>query len=282
MKPMGITMFTEYRRTAVALLAVVLLIEPAAAIPANIGRGFIAALPSGRHLADGTVTAAPQAFSTYCGAYVDQCSSDGSTDLVVLDAGRWADLQEINADVNRRIHPRSDDPGSDVWSVGATEGDCDDYAVEKRKELLERGWPSASLSLAVAFLRTGEAHLLLTVRTDRGDFALDNLRSRVIAADRTGYRFVARQSTIHPRLWVRVDGVTDDVVVTAKAPVTQRVRHAAASEQREIVVTEGSSSDPATIGVTPQTPKGGADGDVSSPPVPLFEGYVLRTSLISE
>jgi len=89
--------------------------------------------------------------------------------------------------------------------------------VEKRKELIDRGWPTNALSLSVAFIRSGEAHLLLVVRTDRGDFALDNLRSRVVAADRTGYRWVARQSTIHPRLWVRVDGILPDNFMVAKA-----------------------------------------------------------------
>lgn len=58
---------------------------------------------------------------------------------------------------------------------------------------------------------------MLTVRTDHGDFVLDNLRSRVVAADRTGYRWVARQSSIHPRLWVRIDGVARETIQVAKA-----------------------------------------------------------------
>ncbi|MCE1238292.1 MAG: transglutaminase-like cysteine peptidase, partial [Hyphomicrobiales bacterium] len=72
------------------------------------------------------------------------------------------------------------------------------------------------------FTQSGEGHLLLTVRTDRGDFALDNLRRSIVSVDHAGYRWVARQSTIHPRLWVMIDGFSFAPVMVAKAPVESR------------------------------------------------------------
>lgn len=60
------------------------------------------------------------------------------------------------------------------------------------------------LSLAVVQLPDGRGHLVLTVRTDRGDLVLDNLSGRVTAADETNYTWLKRQSAIHPTLWVRI------------------------------------------------------------------------------
>ncbi len=210
-------------------------------------------------------------------------------------ASQRANLQGINTSVNRRIRPRSDDQGTDVWTVGAAEGDCDDYAVEKRKELLDRSWPSAALSLSVDYLRSGEAHLFLTVRTDRGEFALDNLRSRTVAADRAGYRFVARQSTIHPRLWVQVDGISNDAIVIVKAPVAEPVQVATVEDQSvaplEItsvaVPAEGASSATTTAEATVEMPSIAPAGETTPDlftvgTIRTFETFVLRTSMIDE
>lgn len=217
MTRMGVVMFHKLCGAALALVALAVMAEPAAAVPGRIGQGVLLALPSARHLADGTITAPPRAFDTFCTDNLGQCTSNGGAELFRLDAERWAELDRINGRVNRHIRPRADAPGTDVWTLGADAGDCDDYAVEKRRELIDHGWPTASLALTVAFLRSGEPHLVLTVRTDRGDFVLDNLRDRVIAADRADYRWIARQSTIHPRLWVRIDGVAPDDFMVAEA-----------------------------------------------------------------
>ncbi len=166
-------------------------------------------LPVGAHLAEGGLTTSPAAFAVFCNSYPDQCMSNGTSELLHLDTLRWQEMVDVNALVNRRIHPRPDAPGADVWELGVTSGDCDEFAVEKRRELLSRGWPSAALSLAVAYVANGQAHLVLTIRTDRGDFVLDNLRTGVLSSERTGYRWLMRQSTLHPRLWVRVNGTRD-------------------------------------------------------------------------
>lgn len=161
-------------------------------------------MPAGDHLIDGRVTLPPRAFVTFCETYVNQCSRQGEADEMRLDAAAWQTLRDVNREVNHRIVSRSDAPGTDVWQLNVSAGDCDEYALEKRRELLERGWSSSALSLAAAYIPSGEAHLVLTVRTSRGDFVLDNLRDSVSPADSTGYRWIARQSSLHPRLWVRV------------------------------------------------------------------------------
>ncbi|MBV9705214.1 MAG: transglutaminase-like cysteine peptidase, partial [Methylobacteriaceae bacterium] len=48
-------------------------------------------------------------------------------------------------------------------------------------------------------------HAILTVRTDHGEFVLDNLSSEVRPWDATGYRFVKRQSQEDPNVWVSIE-----------------------------------------------------------------------------
>jgi predicted transglutaminase-like cysteine proteinase len=43
---------------------------------------------------------------------------------------------------------------------------------------------------------------VLTVKTDHGDFILDNQEPQVLPWNKTGYRFVKRQSQADPNVWV--------------------------------------------------------------------------------
>jgi len=52
--------------------------------------------------------------------------------------------------------------------------------------------------------RKGEGHAVLTVRTDKGEFILDNQNPEILAWFDTGYRFVKRQSQSDPNQWVSV------------------------------------------------------------------------------
>jgi len=52
----------------------------------------------------------------------------------------------------------------------------------------------------------GEGHAILTVKTDRGEFVLDNLTDEIRPWDATGYRFVKRQSQSDPNVWVDLGG----------------------------------------------------------------------------
>jgi predicted transglutaminase-like cysteine proteinase len=45
---------------------------------------------------------------------------------------------------------------------------------------------------------------VLTVKTDRGEFILDNQAEDVLPWPETGYRFVKRQSQSDPNVWVSV------------------------------------------------------------------------------
>ena len=50
-------------------------------------------------------------------------------------------------------------------------GDCEDFALAKKRALENQGVPSC---LATCWTETGGYHAVLVVRTDQGDYVLDN------------------------------------------------------------------------------------------------------------
>jgi predicted transglutaminase-like cysteine proteinase len=127
-----------------------------------------------------------------------------------VDDKKWKQLLRINRDVNNEIEPMSDmDQWGTLekWSYPTTgKGDCEDYALEKRRRLIEAGWPRQSLLITVVREKNGNGHAILTVKTNRGDFVLDNQEARVMPWTDTGYRFIKRQSEENPNKWVSLGG----------------------------------------------------------------------------
>jgi predicted transglutaminase-like cysteine proteinase len=138
-----------------------------------------------------------------------------------LDERRWRFLLETNARVNRDIEPVTDMDQwgiAEKWSYPTTgKGDCEDYVLEKRKRLMEAGWPRQALLITVVRDKKGDGHAVLMVKTDRGDFILDNQEAKVKLWTETGYRFLKRQSEQSPNLWVSLGNVdTKQLVAQAR------------------------------------------------------------------
>jgi predicted transglutaminase-like cysteine proteinase len=128
---------------------------------------------------------------------------------VKVTADVWEVLVRINRQVNASIEPISnfDHWGTllDHWDYPVDgKGDCKIYALYKRKLLLERGFPRQALLMTIVLDLNGEGHTILTVKTDRGDFILDNLSDEVRPWSAPGYRFVKRQSQEDPNVWVSI------------------------------------------------------------------------------
>lgn len=116
-------------------------------------------------------------------------------------------IATINVSVNKTVRPMSDFDvyGRDeVWIYPDAAGDCEDYVLLKRRMLRDEGMALANLLITVVRKPDGEGHAVLTVRTDRGDFVLDNLNNSVRSWDQTGYRFLKRQSSDHSGRWVSI------------------------------------------------------------------------------
>jgi predicted transglutaminase-like cysteine proteinase len=81
-------------------------------------------------------------------------------------------------------------------------GDCEDYVLLKRRMLMQAGWPRQALLITVVRDLKGEGHALLTVKTDKGEFILDNQEDHILLWSETSYHFVKRQSQADQNVWV--------------------------------------------------------------------------------
>ena len=125
---------------------------------------------------------------------------------LALDDTFWTMVSLVNKAVNMAVKPLSDFDiyGKDeVWAYpDQGVGDCEDYVLEKRRQLWANGVSLSNLLITVVRKPDGEGHAVLTLRTDRGDFVLDNLNDELRLWNRTGYRFLKRQSSTHTGRWV--------------------------------------------------------------------------------
>jgi predicted transglutaminase-like cysteine proteinase len=169
----------------------------------------------------GDTTRAPIGWVGFCLENPEECSG-GPTEPrdVVMSQQAWRDLLKVNRWVNETVKPITDMDHWGViekWSLPSDGyGDCEDYVLLKRKTLIDAGWPREALLITVVRDKQGEGHAVLTVKTDKGEFILDNENENVVAWTETGYRFVKRQSQSDPNVWVSL-GDTRPSVATASA-----------------------------------------------------------------
>jgi predicted transglutaminase-like cysteine proteinase len=173
----------------------------------------------GSRLEFGAPVLAPFAHTRFCLKNPDDCRTTGEADAFDLTRSRAEELRQVNLQVNRAIRPQHMDetPATEKWEIGPAVGDCNDYAVTKRHDLLARGWPSGSLLLAEVITGWGEHHLVLVVRTKQGDYVADSLASRIRPWSETGYEWVRVQLPRNPNLWASVRSVPSESLVGARA-----------------------------------------------------------------
>ena len=146
----------------------------------------------------------PLAHARFCVSHPDQCKRQAGAGVTNRPfSEQLAELIEINLKVNRQMKPEADSGAggwADEWSLNPVQGDCEDYALLKRKQLLAMGWPSGKLKIA-----TG--HAVLVVRVNSQDVVLDNLTGAIRPWNETGYTFLKIQSDADPAAWFEVRNV---------------------------------------------------------------------------
>ena len=155
----------------------------------------------------GDVVRAPGGWVGFCGENPQDCAVEPAAPRdVTLTPDAWRQLVRINKWVNDSIMPMTD-----IEHFGTVEkwtlpndgyGDCEDYALLKQKLLIEAGWPRQALLMTVVRDKAGAGHAVLTVKSDQGDYVLDNQIETVELWSDTGYRFLKRQSQSSPNVWV--------------------------------------------------------------------------------
>ncbi|ATU93218.1 transglutaminase-like cysteine peptidase [Phyllobacterium zundukense] len=160
----------------------------------------------------------PPAFRSFCGRLASLCNTHSGAKVVQLTDDKRKQLQSVNMAVNSSIKQQSDmqtNGVEDLWTIPTKAGDCEDFAILKKRELMKRGWPAASLLLTVARLPfSNEGHVVLTARTSAGDLILDSRSNSVKDWSSTSYRYYARQSQ-NSSGWDRI-GKAIPVTNTAK------------------------------------------------------------------
>ncbi|MCO6186117.1 transglutaminase-like cysteine peptidase [Rhizobium sp. L1K21] len=144
----------------------------------------------------------------FCKTYSNECGpTRGSKSPLHLQETNWREVVKINYQVNTAITPMTDEEiyGVDErWAYPRSVGDCEDYALLKRKLLIEAGIPASDLLMTVVLQPNGDGHAVLTLRTDRGDFVLDNMRDKILLWSETEYRFIKRQDSDNSGKWVKL------------------------------------------------------------------------------
>lgn len=157
----------------------------------------------------GGLTSQPIGHYDFCKAHPSECDiRPANLAPATMTDGLWRRLISVTAKVNAAVKPMSDldNYGKDeVWTYPDNGfGDCEDYVLEKRRELYRMGMSLADLLITVVRKPDGEGHSVLTVRTDKGDYILDNLTDKVKAWDATGYRYLKRQAIDNTGRWVSI------------------------------------------------------------------------------
>ena len=162
----------------------------------------------------------PIGWVQFCQTYSGECATKPMVPRdVVLSQHAWADLNRVNAWVNHTIKPMTDMDhyGMTQWwrypDDGA--GACHSFALLKRRMLMQAGWPRQALLMTIVRESNGEGHAVLTVKTDRGEFILDNLTDDIRLWSETPYRYYKRQSQTDPNVWVWLDDSHLDIPTSA-------------------------------------------------------------------
>jgi predicted transglutaminase-like cysteine proteinase len=144
----------------------------------------------------------------FCKANPGECAyAGGDAGPAILTEDRWKEMLKVNYTVNSSIQPMTDEEIYGVeerWAYPRTVGDCEDFALLKRKMLIDAGFSPSDTLITVVLQPNGEGHAVLTVRTDRGDFILDNMRNKVLLWSDTEYTYLKRQSAGDPARWTKL------------------------------------------------------------------------------
>jgi predicted transglutaminase-like cysteine proteinase len=156
-----------------------------------------------------------EGFAQMCPRLPAECAQYDMTDPKRLAANDelFHDLITINTAVNKQVTYKSDPDHYGVIEYfnypADGYGDCEDYALEKRRRLVELGFPRRAMLLAIvdrpAAHWNNVLHLVLIVRTDHGDLVLDSMNPRISRLKLTGYKLVWVQSQTDPNVFDKGD-----------------------------------------------------------------------------
>jgi len=165
------------------------------------------------HAPVGGPASVPYGWADFCRRYAGECDGGPLAPVdVSLTPQAMKEIERVDKWANAHVKPVSDMEHwavIDQWDYPADgKGDCEDYALFKRKILMDEGFPRQALLMTVVKDKHNEGHAVLTVKTNAGEFVLDNFSDEVKPWDHTGYRFVKRQSQTDQNDWLQIGDPT--------------------------------------------------------------------------
>jgi predicted transglutaminase-like cysteine proteinase len=190
-------------------------------LPALLGLGgshaqTLVSLPTERQrLAVGTGAQPTAAWDEFCRRFPSECEVDvNEPEFIRITSATWTLIKAVNDLVNSSVKPRTD------WAHWGVEdrwdfpddgyGDCEDFQLLKRRLLADAGLPRRAMRMTVVLDEAREGHAVLTLRTDRGEYILDNKTNALALWSDTGYEFVKREGS-DGLTWVALSGQASPV-----------------------------------------------------------------------
>lgn len=142
------------------------------------------------------MTSIPIGAYRYCVRYKDRCQYAAKSRKLKLTREYWSQMVQTNVSINTSIRPMTDMDFYGVeerWELPTTAGDCEDYVLAKKLELVRAGLPAGAMRVTVVYDANDGGHAVLTVVTDRGDFILDNNTDQVLKWQEAELTYIKRQ-----------------------------------------------------------------------------------------
>ncbi|MBT3360432.1 MAG: hypothetical protein HN403_12480 [Rhodospirillales bacterium] len=153
----------------------------------------------------------PKGFIDFCRRHPGECTSVGKAPAVIgFSPARFDQISDINRKTNLNISYRADSytfGRLEFWEYPFVYGDCEDYALLKKRQLTKLGFHPSSLLLATVRTQNVGLHVVLLVLTSDGTWVLDNRNPSVVRPQATTYEWLSRQSRFNPANWVAMDSV---------------------------------------------------------------------------
>lgn len=181
-----------------------------------VSLGSNSASASEAFMTTGGLTSQPIGHYEFCKRTPDECSIRSRSVMPEkMNHDFWQLIVNVNSSDNQKIKPLTDMEiygVEEYWAYPDKVGDCEDYVLLKRRDLMQAGISPANLLITVVRKPDGEGHAVLTVRTDKGDFVLDNLVDGVKNWSETEYTYLKRQATNNTGRWVSIEAPTNILV----------------------------------------------------------------------
>ncbi|HCQ67399.1 MAG TPA: hypothetical protein DIU07_20675 [Rhodobacteraceae bacterium] len=149
---------------------------------------------------------APDGAQAICNTYSWACAR--ATPQNAPPSDQLQHVAAVNARINRSVRAIEDDQQygvTEYWALPTRAGgDCEDFALLKKRELVSLGIDPRRLLIATVLDRQRNPHAVLVFRSDEGDLVLDNLTNQIKSWRDTRYMFLQMQDPDRPTHWVNI------------------------------------------------------------------------------